>query len=111
MISKNPQMRKRYDRHEALADPGRAVRRAATEAAVQSVVGLGKGLFDVGALAVDAIKSRASAITVGAVANNANRQKQNQRSKNSGNDTAEDATATIAAIATPPSSSPQKLLP
>jgi hypothetical protein len=104
MISKNPQMRKRYDRHEALADPGRAVRRAATEAAVQSVVGLGKGLLDMGALAVDAIKSRASA-TVGAVANNAN-----QRS-NSGNDTAEDAIAAAAVTATPPSSSPQQLLP
>jgi hypothetical protein len=61
LIRKNPQMRKRYDRHEALADPGRAVRRAATDAALQSVVGFGRGLFDVGALAVGAIKNQATA--------------------------------------------------
>jgi hypothetical protein len=116
---KNPQMRKRYDRHEALADPGRAVRRAATEAAVQSVVGLGKGLLDVSALAVGAIKNRASAMVAAAVVTKTTdheTQQQRPPSPSYRNDINDDNETTAATTTTPPpttSSSPpsQQLLP
>lgn len=49
---KTRKSRVRYDRHEALADPGRALRRAATDAAVKGLTALGKGLFDVSSQAV-----------------------------------------------------------
>lgn len=108
-------MRKRYDRHEALADPGRAVRRAATEAAVQSVLGLGKGLLDVGALAVGVIKNQASA-TVAALlvatktANDEKQQQQQQQRLSSYyNDDINDNDTTNASSGT--TSSSQQLLP
>lgn len=108
-------MRKRYDRHEALADPGRAVRRAATEAAVQSVFGLGKGLLDVGALAVGAIKNRASAMVAAAVVTKpADHETQQQRSPSSYRNDINDDNDTTAATTTttpPSSSSSQQLLP
>ena len=40
--------RKRYDRHWALADPGRAVQRAASQAAADAVVSMGKGIWGLG---------------------------------------------------------------
>jgi hypothetical protein len=112
-------MRKRYDRHEALADPGRAVRRAATEAAVQSVFGLGKGLLDVSALAVGAIKNRAGAMVAAAVVTKttADHETQQPRSPSSSyrSDINDDNDTTAATTTTPPptsSSSPsQQLLP
>jgi DnaJ-class molecular chaperone len=51
-ILNNEKTRKRYDRHEALADPGAALQRAAVNAAFQGAMGMGKGLFGVGAFAV-----------------------------------------------------------
>ena len=51
-ILKNPKLRKRYNRHEALADPGKAMQRAAVDAAIGGIVGVGKGLFDMGSMAI-----------------------------------------------------------
>mmetsp|Transcript_2750 Transcript_2750/g.5576 ORF Transcript_2750/g.5576 Transcript_2750/m.5576 type:complete len:272 (-) Transcript_2750:1601-2416(-) len=47
-ILSDPKSRKRYDRHEALADPGKAVQRAASEAAVGAAVSVGKGIWGLG---------------------------------------------------------------
>jgi DnaJ-class molecular chaperone len=56
-ILRNPRSRKRYDRHEVLADPGAAVGRAVREAAIDAVgkglSGIGSGIFKVGALALE----------------------------------------------------------
>jgi DnaJ-class molecular chaperone len=57
-ILSNPKTRKRYDRHEALADPGAAVQRAAVNAAFQGISGMGKGLLDMGAFAVQSLNSK-----------------------------------------------------
>uniref|UniRef100_A0A7S3P6E0 J domain-containing protein n=1 Tax=Amphora coffeiformis TaxID=265554 RepID=A0A7S3P6E0_9STRA len=51
-ILSNPVRRRKYDRHEALADPGQALRRAAARAAWSGVVSAGKGLWNVGSQAV-----------------------------------------------------------
>jgi len=55
-ILRNPQKRRRFDRHEVLADPGEAMRRAAVGAAVEGAKNVGKGIFDgifsVGSMAV-----------------------------------------------------------
>ena len=42
-----------YDRHEVIHDPGAAMQRAAMGAAISGVVGIGKGIFHVGASALD----------------------------------------------------------
>lgn len=47
--------RKQYDRHEVIHDPGAAMQRAAVGAAVAGVVGIGKGIFHVGASALDLV--------------------------------------------------------
>lgn len=47
--------RKQYDRHDLIHDPGAAMQRAAVGAAVAGVVGIGKGIFDVGASALDLV--------------------------------------------------------
>ena len=57
----DPQRRKRYDRNEALADPGQAVQRAAVHAAFRGVTGMGKGMFDMGAFAVQSLTNQARA--------------------------------------------------
>jgi DnaJ-class molecular chaperone len=44
-ILKSPTMRKRYDRHDVMADPKAAMQRAATDAALRSVKSVGQGLF------------------------------------------------------------------
>jgi curved DNA-binding protein CbpA len=55
-ILSDTKMRKRFDRHEALADPGKAMQRAALGA-----VGSGfKGVFNMGAFAVTHLVSRVS---------------------------------------------------
>jgi DnaJ-class molecular chaperone len=59
-ILSHEKTRKRYDRHEALADPGAALQRAAVDAAVQGVVGMGKGIFGMGAFAVKSMMQQAS---------------------------------------------------
>jgi DnaJ-class molecular chaperone len=51
-ILSDKKMRMKYDREEALSDPGAAIKRAAVTAAVDGFVGLGKGIFDAGAFAV-----------------------------------------------------------
>jgi DnaJ-class molecular chaperone len=56
-ILSNAKTRKNYDRREALADPAAAVHRAAVNAAVSSLTGMGKSLFHVGSLAVNSIAS------------------------------------------------------
>ena len=59
-ILKSPKLRKRYDRHEVLADPGAAMKRAAVDAAVSGIQGVGKsigqGIWGMGAFAVNHIK-------------------------------------------------------
>jgi len=60
-ILSDPKRRKRYDRHETLADPGQAVQRAAVNAAFNGVTGVGKGIFNVGAFAVQTIANQARA--------------------------------------------------
>ena len=55
-ILSDPKRRKRYDRHEALADPGAAVKRAAVDAAFSGVAGIGKGLFSMGGFALEQLK-------------------------------------------------------
>lgn len=47
--------RRRFDRHVALADPGKALQRAAWDAAVGGVVGVGKGLWGLGTVAVKTV--------------------------------------------------------
>lgn len=47
--------RKQYDRHDLIHDPGAAMQRAAVGAAVAGVVGIGKGIFHVGASALDLV--------------------------------------------------------
>lgn len=60
-ILKTPKLRKRYDRHEVLNDPGAAVRRAAADAAWSGVkgiaTGVGKGLWNVASFAVQQASS------------------------------------------------------
>ena len=47
-ILSDPLRRKRYDRNEAWTDPGRAVKRAAQQAAMDAVVSAGKGMWGFG---------------------------------------------------------------
>ena len=47
--------RRQYDRSEAIADPGAAIRRAAVGAAVKGVSSLGTSVFNMGASAVQTI--------------------------------------------------------
>lgn len=51
-ILRDPKRRKRYDRHETLADPGAAIKRAAVNAAIDGVKSVGGGIFSVGAFAL-----------------------------------------------------------
>jgi hypothetical protein len=43
--------RRRFDRHDLIADPGAGMRRAAFGAAAKGAVGVGEGLFNLGNLA------------------------------------------------------------
>jgi DnaJ-class molecular chaperone len=54
-ILKDKKTRKRYDRHEMIVDPKAAIGRAASDAAWNGIKGLGKGMFDIGAFAVNQI--------------------------------------------------------
>lgn len=51
-ILKDKQTRRRYDRHAMIADPQGAMSRAAMDAVGKGLTGLGKGIFNVGAFAV-----------------------------------------------------------
>lgn len=55
-ILSDSKTRKRYDRHEAIADPGAAVQRAAVDAAFSGLSGMGKGIFDMGSFAMNSMK-------------------------------------------------------
>lgn len=56
-ILRDPRMRKKYDRHEVLADPGAAVGRAVVGAAFNGIAGVGSGIFAAGAFALDKMKT------------------------------------------------------
>lgn len=45
-ILSDNRMRKRYDRHEVIADPSSAVKRAAMDATGNAIKGVGKGFFN-----------------------------------------------------------------
>jgi hypothetical protein len=51
-ILSDHKMRKRFDRHEALADPGKAMQRAALGAVGSGLKGVGAGFFKMGSFAV-----------------------------------------------------------
>ena len=57
-ILKDKKTRKRYDRHEMIADPKAAISRAASDAAWNGIKGFGKGVFDIGAFAISQIVKR-----------------------------------------------------
>lgn len=59
-ILSDPKRRKRYDRHEALADPGAAMKRAAVNAAFSGVANVGKGIFSMGNFAFQQMKENTS---------------------------------------------------
>jgi DnaJ-class molecular chaperone len=50
-------LRKKYDRHEVVADPGEALRRASVNAIFNGVKGFGKGIFDLSVFAVGQVVS------------------------------------------------------
>lgn len=50
-ILKSPKLRTRYHRNEALADPAKAAKRAAVDAAFNGVASIGKGVFNLGSMA------------------------------------------------------------
>lgn len=52
-ILKDKQTRKRFDRHEMIADPNAAIQRAAWNAMGQGIQGMTKGIFNIGAFAVE----------------------------------------------------------
>jgi len=58
-ILTDPKRRKKFDRHSMIADPGEAVKRAAIDAALSGVTGVGKGIFNMGVFAVRSIANNA----------------------------------------------------
>ena len=60
-ILSDSRTRRRYDRHEMLADPGAAMKRAAVTAVGKGFKNIGKGIFDMGAFAVKAAVTTATA--------------------------------------------------
>jgi DnaJ-class molecular chaperone len=52
-ILKDKQTRKRFDRHEMIADPNAAIQRAAWNAMGQGIQGMTKGILNIGAFAVE----------------------------------------------------------
>lgn len=59
-ILKDKQTRRRFDRHEMLANPNAAMQRAAMNAVGKGLQGFGKGLFNVGAFAVQQMSKAAN---------------------------------------------------
>jgi len=51
-ILKDRKTRRRYDRHEMLSDPNAAMQRAALNVMGKGLKGMGKGIFNIGAFAV-----------------------------------------------------------
>ena len=64
-ILRDPRTRKRYDRHEVLADPGAAVGRAVADAALgvvgKGISGIGSGIFAMGAFALEKMNGESAA--------------------------------------------------
>jgi len=58
ILSDNKQ-RKRYDRHQVLADPAKAMQRAAVSAVGSGVASVGKSIFQMGAFAVTQLMNTA----------------------------------------------------
>lgn len=54
-ILRDTRSRKKYDRHEMLADPKAAMGRAAWDVLGKGIRGVGKGMFDMGAFAVNQV--------------------------------------------------------
>jgi hypothetical protein len=54
-ILSDKKSRQRYNRHEFVADPGAAMQRAAMGAAPSGVTNIGKGIFSIGASALNLI--------------------------------------------------------
>ena len=61
-ILSDRQTRNRYNRHEVLADPGSALGRAAQEAVVRGVMGLGHAAFRAAAFAVEQATTAAATV-------------------------------------------------
>ena len=61
-ILSDKRTRRRYDRHEMLSDPGKAMQRAAVTAVGKGFMNVGKGIFDMGAFAVKAAVSSGSKV-------------------------------------------------
>jgi DnaJ-class molecular chaperone len=59
-ILSNPKTRKRYDRHEGLADPKAAMQRAAMNAALDGISSVGKGVVGIGMFAFQAVTKKSS---------------------------------------------------
>jgi DnaJ domain len=59
-ILSNKSLRKRYDRHEALSDPGEALKRAALQAVGQGVAGASKSLWNFSGLAASSLSKVAA---------------------------------------------------
>jgi len=78
-ILSDPLSRKRYDRNEALADPGKTVQRAASQAAVDAAVSVGKGIWGLGATVVrEAAKAAAKAAAAHAQTESRNNSKKEE---------------------------------
>jgi hypothetical protein len=60
----DPSRRKKYDRHIALADPGKALQRAAWQAACDGMSSLGAGLWKVGSITLSKVMEQQQRITV-----------------------------------------------
>ena len=52
-ILSNRKSRSKFDRHDALQDPGKAMRRAAFDVMGKGITGVGSGLWSMGAFAVE----------------------------------------------------------
>lgn len=62
-ILSHPVSRKRYDRHEMISDPGKAMQRAASQAALDAAFSVGKGVWVLGS---SVIKGAAEAVATSA---------------------------------------------
>ncbi|CAB9515441.1 expressed unknown protein [Seminavis robusta] len=89
-ILTDKRLRKKFDRHEVLADPQAAMKRAAFDAAGNAAAGLGKGLFSVGKglfnMGAKAVSTSAK-VVVDSVDNKSKEQKPGEKTINRRNDT------------------------
>ena len=57
-ILRDSKTRRRFDRHDVIADPGAAMRRAAFTSASKGVANVGKGLFNLGSFAIEQLTNK-----------------------------------------------------